>query len=63
MHAFRQAIGDLRHQHSRRFAGPSRNDPDMIREWEAGYSMVLGIKRSSEENPLMFWVRRSTTAW
>jgi polyisoprenyl-phosphate glycosyltransferase len=31
---------------------------DMIHEWEAGSSMVLGIKRSSEENPMMFWIRR-----
>src|SRR5262249_6928087 len=23
-----------------------------------GYSMVLGVKRSSQENPLMFWVRK-----
>jgi hypothetical protein len=30
----------------------------MVREWENGYSMVLGIKRSSEENGLMFWVRQ-----
>jgi glycosyltransferase involved in cell wall biosynthesis len=31
---------------------------DFVREWEAGYSMVLGIKESSDENPLMFIVRQ-----
>ena len=31
---------------------------EMLREWENGYSMVLGIKRSSEESRLMFWIRR-----
>jgi hypothetical protein len=31
---------------------------DFLREWEAGYSMVLAIKRSSGENPLMFWIRK-----
>jgi glycosyltransferase involved in cell wall biosynthesis len=29
-----------------------------IREWENGASCVLGIKRSSEENSLMFWLRK-----
>jgi polyisoprenyl-phosphate glycosyltransferase len=32
--------------------------PEMIAKWEEGYSMVLCIKKSSEENPLMFWVRK-----
>jgi polyisoprenyl-phosphate glycosyltransferase len=31
--------------------------PEMIAKWEEGFSMVLCIKKSSEENPLMFWVR------
>jgi hypothetical protein len=32
--------------------------PVLIAEWEKGYSMVLTVKRSSEENPLMFWIRK-----
>jgi glycosyltransferase involved in cell wall biosynthesis len=31
---------------------------EFIRAWENGASCVLGIKRSSEENTLMFWLRR-----
>jgi len=31
---------------------------DMIREWENGAYCVLGIKRTSEENSLMFWMRK-----
>src|SRR5580692_2612032 len=31
---------------------------DMIREWENGAYCVLGIKRSSEEHSLMFWLRK-----
>jgi glycosyltransferase involved in cell wall biosynthesis len=31
---------------------------DMIREWERGAYCVLGIKRTSEENSLMFWLRK-----
>jgi glycosyltransferase involved in cell wall biosynthesis len=31
---------------------------DMIREWENGAYCVLGIKRTSEEASLMFWLRK-----
>jgi len=31
---------------------------DMIHEWENGAYCVLGIKRTSEENSLMFWARK-----
>src|SRR5215471_12505181 len=37
---------------------PPEMIPLLIAEWEKGYSMVLMVKRSSEENPLMFWVRK-----
>ncbi len=32
--------------------------PAMIAKWQEGYSMVLCIKRTSEENPAMFWLRK-----
>ncbi len=31
---------------------------DLIREWENGAYCVLGIKRTSQENSLMFWARK-----
>ena len=31
---------------------------DLVREWENGAYCVLGIKRTSEENSLMFWARK-----
>jgi len=31
--------------------------PEMIRRWEAGIPMVLGMKTSSDEKPLMYWIR------
>jgi len=31
---------------------------DLIREWENGAYCVLGIKRTSEESSLMFWLRK-----
>lgn len=31
---------------------------DFIRKWEEGYKIVLGQKNTSDENPLMFFVRK-----
>jgi hypothetical protein len=30
---------------------------EMIAKWEEGYSMVLGIRKTSQENPVRFWLR------
>ena len=58
MHAFWQAQGDA----VIGIVADLQDPPEMIAEfvhcWEEGYSMVLAIKRSSEENSLMFWVRK-----
>ena len=39
-----------------------QDPPEMINEflekWEEGYKIVVGVKKSSKENPLMFFVRR-----
>ncbi|MGP8247456.1 MAG: glycosyltransferase family 2 protein [Bryobacteraceae bacterium] len=58
MHAFHQAAGDCVVSVVADLQDPPEMIADMIREWENGFSMVLGIKRSSEENPLMFWIRK-----
>jgi glycosyltransferase involved in cell wall biosynthesis len=31
--------------------------PDFVRKWESGYKVVIGIKETSRENPLMFLLR------
>ncbi|MFA6104999.1 MAG: glycosyltransferase family 2 protein [Patescibacteria group bacterium] len=31
---------------------------DFLKKWEEGYSIVVGVKNKSEENPLMFAVRK-----
>ena len=31
--------------------------PKYVKEWENGYKIVIGIKKSSQENKLMYWLR------
>ena len=58
MHGLHQTRGDAVIGIVADLQDPPEMIADMVREWENGYSMVLGIKRSSEENPLMFWIRK-----
>jgi glycosyltransferase involved in cell wall biosynthesis len=58
MHAFHQAAGDAVVGLAADLQDPPEMIADMVREWENGFSMVLAIKRSSQENPLMFWIRK-----
>lgn len=58
MHAFWQARGDAVIGIVADMQDPPEMIADMVRGWEEGYSMVLAIKRSSGENPLMFWARK-----
>ncbi len=37
---------------------PPEKIPEMLAKWEEGYAMVLCIKRTSEENPIMFRIRK-----
>src|SRR5262249_48710167 len=36
---------------------------DFLREWEAGYKIVIGVKPKSEESRLMFAIRRLGYYW
>ena len=31
---------------------------DLIRKWEEGYPVVIGVKAASDESGLMFWIRK-----
>lgn len=57
MHAFNQTRGDA----VIGIVADLQDPPDlivpMLEAWESGYKVVLMIKRSSEENGLMFWAR------
>lgn len=57
-HAVLQAQGDAVISMAADFQDPPTKIPEMIAKWEEGYSMVLCIKRASEENSLMFWARK-----
>jgi glycosyltransferase involved in cell wall biosynthesis len=57
-HALHQASGDAVIGIVADLQDPPEMIHDFIREWENGYSMVLAVKRTSEENPLMFWLRK-----
>jgi glycosyltransferase involved in cell wall biosynthesis len=57
-YALLQATGDCVIILASDLQDPPEMIADMIREWESGYSMVVGVKRSSAENALMFWVRK-----
>lgn len=39
------------------FQDPIELIPQYIKEWEAGYKIVIGIKTSSKENPLVYGLR------
>jgi polyisoprenyl-phosphate glycosyltransferase len=57
-HALLQASGDAVIGMVADLQDPPEMIPALVREWENGYSMVLCIKQASQENRLMFWVRR-----
>ncbi len=56
-HAFLQTRGDAVIGLVADLQDPPELIPEMIARWEEGYSMVLCIKTTSQENSLMFWLR------
>ncbi len=58
VHGLLQATGDAIISLVADLQDPPELIPTLVREWEAGASMVLCIKRSSEEASFVFWLRR-----
>jgi glycosyltransferase involved in cell wall biosynthesis len=58
MHALAQTQGDAVIGIVADLQDPPEMIADFVQGWEEGYSMVLAIKRTSGENPLMFWARK-----
>ena len=58
LHALYQTTGDAVIGIVSDLQDPPEMIAELVAEWEKGYSMVLCIKRSSGENPVMFRIRR-----
>ena len=58
IHGLFQASGDAIISIVSDLQDPPEMIPQLVREWQQGAYMVLGIKRTSEENSLMFWARK-----
>ncbi len=58
MHALHQTRGDAVIGIVADLQDPPEMIVDMIREWERGAPVVIAVKRQSEENQLMFWLRK-----
>ena len=63
MHALMETRGDAVIGIVADLQDPPEMIPEMVRKWEEGFSMVLCVKNASEENPLMFWVRKKYYSW
>src|ERR1700685_2639849 len=57
MHAFYQASGDAVIFIVADLQDPPEMIGELIRKWEEGYPVVIGIKAASDEHRLMFWIR------
>jgi polyisoprenyl-phosphate glycosyltransferase len=58
IHALYQASGDAVVGIMANLKDPPELIPALVAEWEKGASMVLAIKRTSQENAIMFWLRK-----
>ncbi len=58
MHALCQASGDAVIGIVADLQDPPEMIPDLLREWEKGTPIVIAVKKSSGENPVMFWIRK-----
>jgi glycosyltransferase involved in cell wall biosynthesis len=56
-YAMLQSTGDCTILMAADFQDPVEMIPKYVREWEKGYRIVIGIKKSSKENKLMYWLR------
>jgi glycosyltransferase involved in cell wall biosynthesis len=53
-----QASGDMVIGIASDLQDPPLLIPEFIRKWEAGYKVVMGVKTSSKERPIIFFVRK-----
>ena len=58
MHALYQACGDAVIGIVADLQDPPEMIVDLIRKWEEGCPVVIGVKAASDESGLMFWIRK-----
>jgi glycosyltransferase involved in cell wall biosynthesis len=58
MHALYQASGDAVIGIVADLQDPPEMIVDLVRKWEEGYPVVITVKSASDENGLMFWIRK-----
>lgn len=56
-HGLLQVTGDCVIAMVADFQDPVEMIPKYVKAWEEGYKIVIGIKTSSQENPVMYWLR------
>lgn len=56
-YAMLQSTGDCTILMAADFQDPVEMIPKYVKEWESGYKIVIGIKKSSQENKFMYWLR------
>lgn len=56
-HGLLQVTGDCVIAMVADFQDPVELIPKYVKAWEEGYKIVIGIKTSSRENPVMYWLR------
>ncbi len=56
-YAMLQSTGDCTILMAADFQDPVEMIPRYVKEWEKGYKIVIGIKESSKENKVMYWLR------
>ena len=57
-HALLQTTGDCVISIVADLQDPPEMIVDMLRAWEKGIPVVIGVKQSSDENGMMFWIRK-----
>lgn len=56
-YAMLQSTGDATILMAADFQDPVEMIPSYVKGWENGYKIVIGIKKSSKENKIMYWLR------
>jgi len=57
-HGIRQCYGDAVISMCSDLQDPPETIPELVAKWEEGHKVVIGVKNQSEENPVMYRVRK-----